>query len=384
MKTRRLFYEDCDLTRFEARVMSCEKTEKGWQVVLDATAFYPEGGGQACDIGTLGGVRVLDVQEIKEQIVHLCDGALEVGALVEGQIDWDRRFDLMQQHTGEHIVSGILHKHFGYHNTGFHVGKDVMEVDFDGPLTPEQLAMVEREANEAVWKNIPLRCWYPDPEELKNVVYRTKRELPWPVRIVQIPGVDSCACCGIHVSTTGQAGPIKVISCVKFHGGVRLEMVCGARAWRYLEQIFEQNRRISQQLSAKMPETAEAVRKLGDALSAERIRGAALEKKLAELIAESYVNQKNVLRFEPEMFGGQLRNMADQIARRCQGFAAVFSGTDENGYGYCIAAQDVDLRPLGKALNSALSGRGGGKSEAQQGTVKATRQQIEEFFGNLK
>ena len=181
MQTRKLYYEDCHLQSFTATVTGCAETAKGYEVTLDATAFYPEGGGQACDLGTLGTARVLDVRERGEEIIHLCDSALTVGSTVEGTIDWNRRFDLMQQHTGEHILSGLIHRKYGYHNVGFHMGKQAMEVDFDGPIPPEELAQLEAEANRAVWQNLPIKHWYPEPEELKQVVYRTKRELPWPV-----------------------------------------------------------------------------------------------------------------------------------------------------------------------------------------------------------
>jgi alanyl-tRNA synthetase len=191
----------------------------------------------------------------------------------------------MQQHTGEHILSGILNARFGYQNVGFHVGADVMEVDFDGPLTPEDIAWAELEANKAIWEDIPVKCWFPSPEELPNVVYRTKRALPWPVRIVQVPGFDSCACCGIHVKTTGQVGLIKILSCVKFHQGVRLEMVCGQRAYRYTADVFNQNKQISQLFSAKILETAAAARKVSDALAAEKMRSATLEKQVLGQIA---------------------------------------------------------------------------------------------------
>ena len=179
---RKLYYEDSHLTEFTARVTGCETCEKGCLVTLDATAFYPEGGGQACDVGTLGGVRVLDVRERDGDVVHLCEGPLTPGATVEGRVDRNRRFDLMQQHTGEHIVSGLLHEAFGYHNTGFHVGAEGMEVDFDGPIDPASLARIEEKANRAVWANLPLKCWYPAEEELPSIPYRTKRPLPWPVR----------------------------------------------------------------------------------------------------------------------------------------------------------------------------------------------------------
>ncbi len=384
MQTRKLYYEDCHLFSFTARVTGCEKGEKGWLITLDATAFYPEGGGQACDIGTLGGVRVLDVRERGEDILHLCDGALEVGTQVVGNIEAPRRLDLMQQHTGEHIVSGILHRRFGYHNVGFHVGKDVMEVDFDGPLTAEQLAEVEQEANEAVWQNFPLRCWIPTPEELPGVFYRTKRQLPWPVRIVEVPGVDSCACCGIHVANTGEVGIIKILSCVKFHQGVRLEMVCGGRAWKYLAAVFDQNRQVSQLFSANILETADAAKRAQDALAAEKFRTATLEKQVFGYIAESYVNKINVLHFEDGLQSTALRELAEAIGGVCGGWAAVFSGSDDGGYGYCIVTREGDLRPLGKAMAEALNGRGGGKPNAQQGRVQATREAIEAFFAEQK
>ena len=377
--TRKLYYENSHLDRFTARVTGCESQEERWKITLDATAFYPEGGGQACDTGTLGGVRVLDVREQGEEVIHLCDGPLEVGTSVEGVICWDRRFDLMQQHTGEHIVSGLLHSRFGYQNTGFHVGKDVMEVDFDGPLTPEDVAWVEEEANKAIWKNMAVKCWYPSEAELPDVVYRTKRALPWPVRIVQVGTVDSCACCGVHVAYTGEVGVIKILSCVKFHGGVRLEMVCGGRAWRYLQNVFHQNRQISQLFSAKILETAEAARKVSDALAAEKFRSAGLEKQVLAQIAESYVNCENPVHFAEDLSGGALRELAEQISLRCCGFAAVFSGSD-GSYSYCLASRDVDLRPVGKELTAALNGRGGGKPQFQQGSVKADKEQILAFF----
>lgn len=384
MRTRKLYYEDCHLCQFSACVIGCQEAPGGFLITLDATAFYPEGGGQACDLGTLGGVRVLDVQERGDDILHLCSGPLAVGTRVQGSVDYDRRFDLMQQHTGEHILSGIIHRLYGYHNTGFHVGREIMEVDFDGPIPSADLARIEQEANEAVWRNLPLRCWYPEPEELPSVIYRTKRALPWPVRIVQIPDYDSCACCGIHVAMTGEVGLIKIISCVKFHQGVRLEMVCGGRAYRYLRAVFEQNRQVSQAFSARMLETGQAAAKMNEALSAEKYRAAGLEKRLLEKIADDYVNHQNAIHFESDLSGGSLRELADRMAEYCQGFAAAFSGNDTDGYSFCIASRSRDLRELGKSMTQALNGRGGGKPGFQQGSLRATQEQIRTFFAGLR
>ena len=379
METRKLFYEDSHLRRFSARVTGCEEAENGYEITLDATAFYPEGGGEAPDVGKLGSANVLDVQERDGQIIHFCDGALTVGDTVEGEIDWARRFDLMQQHTGEHIVSGLLYEKFGYMNTGFHVGKDVMEVDFDGPISPEDLAELERKANEAVWANLELKCWIPTKEELSTVFYRTKRELPWPVRIVQVPGYDSCACCGVHVKRTGEIGLIKILSCVSLRGGVRLEMVCGERAYRHMAAIFEENRKVSQAFSAPMDATGIAAQKINEALAAEKSRAIGLQNQVLDYIAKSYVNQESVIHFEDNLDAGAVRSLAERISSVCTGRVAVFSGSDGR-YSYCLAQPGGDLRELNKALTAAFNGRGGGKPPFQQGTVSATKEEILHFF----
>ena len=380
METRKLYYEDCHLSRFSGEVLSCEKTEKGWEVILDATAFYPEGGGQACDLGTLNGVRVLDVQEKGEQVVHLCENPLPVGETVEGEIDYRRRFLLMQQHSGEHILSGVIHRRYGYHNTGFHMGSEDITVDFDGVIPPEDLPEIEAEVNRAVWENIPIRCWYPSPEELPNVFYRTKKALPWPVRIVEIPGYDSCACCGVHVANTGEIGLVKLFSVMGFRGGSRMEMACGAHALEMLNRAFAQNRLVSQAFSAKWQETGEAAQRMNQALEAEKFKSNQLQKQIFTYIEESYVNCGDVLRFEPGLQSVQIRELADAIAEVSGGVAAVFSGEDGKGYGYAMVTRQGDIREFGKELTQSLSGRGGGKPNFQQGSVAANRAEIEAFF----
>ncbi len=372
---KKLYYENPEMREFTATVLSCEQEGGRYAVLLDATAFYPEGGGQACDVGTLGDANVLDVQERQDTVVHFCDAPLAAGTQVIGLIDWERRFDLMQQHTGEHIVSGLMHRYFGLQNTGFHVGKELLEVDFDGVVTPQDIAKIELEANRAVWDNIPLRCWIPAPEELPNVFYRTKRALPWPVRIVKIGDVDSCACCGIHTATTGQVGLIKIVSCTKFHGGVRLEMACGERAYRYITAICEQNKQVSQAFSAQALQTGEAARHMSDLLTAEKFQVGKLWERIFREIAKSYVNRENVLHFEEALQPAQVRSLAEHIAGVCRGYAAVFSGST-----FCLATRDGDVRPLGQALCKALDGRGGGKGLFFQGSVSATEEEIRAFF----
>ena len=381
MPTRKLYYEDPHLQHFSARVVNCRETEKGFLVTLDATAFYPEGGGQACDLGTLGAARVLDVQEQAEEVLHLCDKPLAEGETVEGVLDWQRRFDLMQQHSGEHIVSGLVHSLLGHHNVGFHVGSDRMEIDFDGPISAEMLALIETRANEAVWLDLPINCWYPSPEELLHTFYRTKKALPWPVRIVQIPLYDSCACCGVHVKRTGEIGLIKILSCVKFHQGVRIELCCGNRALRLLQNVFEQNRQVSQAFSAKILETGAAAQKINETLAAVKYRATAFRTRLFAAIAQDYAGQSRVLHFEDTLDGGELRELATAISGHCDGLIAAFSGSDADGYSYCLTGRE-DLRQLNKEMTEALNGRGGGKPNFQQGSLKATRQQILDFFAH--
>ena len=381
MPTRKLYYEDPHLQHFSARVVNCRETEKGFLVTLDATAFYPEGGGQACDLGTLGAARVLDVQEQAEEVLHLCDKPLAEGETVEGVLDWQRRFDLMQQHSGEHIVSGLVHSLLGHHNVGFHVGSDRMEIDFDGPISAEMLALIETRANEAVWLDLPINCWYPSPEELLHTFYRTKKALPWPVRIVQIPLYDSCACCGVHVKRTGEIGLIKILSCVKFHQGVRIELCCGNRALRLLQNVFEQNRQVSQAFSAKILETGAAAQKINETLAAVKYRATAFRNRLFAAIAQDYAGQSWVLHFEDALDGGELRELATAISGHCDGLIAAFSGSDADGYSYCLTGRE-DLRQLNKEMTEALNGRGGGKPNFQQGSLKATRQQILDFFAH--
>ncbi|MFR4034950.1 MAG: alanyl-tRNA editing protein [Oscillospiraceae bacterium] len=231
MATEKLYYQDAHQAAFEARVVSCQPGKHGYDVVLDRTCFYPEGGGQPGDTGFLSGVRVTDTHERGGEIVHFCEQPLAVGQIVEGQIDYGRRFEFMQLHSGEHILSGVIHRRFGYENVGFHMGADFVTIDFSGMLTQEDLSAVEAEANEWVWKNVPIEITYPDAEALKTIPYRSKKELTGQVRIVTIPGADICACCGTHVSSTGEIGLIKIFSCVKFHDGVRLELSADGAAY---------------------------------------------------------------------------------------------------------------------------------------------------------
>ena len=380
METKKLYYVNSHTDRFSARVLSCEQTEKGFAVILDETAFYPEGGGQAADTGKLGSVRVNDVREQGEAIVHFCDGSLTVGETVEGVIDYDLRFDRMQQHTGEHIVSGLINARWGFHNTGFHMGTESTTIDFDGVIPVEALPEIELRANEAVWQNLAVKCWVPSLAELPQVAYRTKKALPWPVRIVEVPGYDSCACCGTHTAFTGEVGLIKLLSAIPFRGGTRIEMACGKRALRILNCAYEQNRQVSQAFSAKIQETGEAARKMNELLAARNYRITGLEKQIFAGIAADCAGKGDVVRFEEGLDNVAVRELADAIAEVCGGRAAVFSGSDETGYAFCLVARQGDLRQLGRDMTKELNGRGGGKPNCQQGRVGAKKAEIAAFF----
>ncbi|MBR2048798.1 MAG: alanyl-tRNA editing protein [Oscillospiraceae bacterium] len=380
MNTEKLYYTDCHLAEFTGRVVSCAASEKGWLVVLDRTAFYPEGGGQAADTGVLGDARVTYVYEDGEQVVHVCDGPLTLGETVSGRIDWPERFDRMQQHTGEHMVSGLIHARYGHHNTGFHMGATSVTIDFDGIIPAEDLPVLERLANEGVWADIPLKIWTPEPEELPNVFYRTKRALPWPVRIVQVPGYDSCACCGVHAARTGEVGLVKLLSVVRFRTGSRIEMLCGRRALDYLNVSLRENLLVSRAFSAKLDQTGVAAEQMNALLGAQKAKIAQLETQAFEAIAASCAGRGDVLIFREGLDSVLVRKLADLAADTCGGTAAVFSGSDEEGYSYCLVRRNGDLRQFGKEMNLALSGRGGGKPEFQQGSVKAGRQAVLEHF----
>jgi len=379
MATEKLYYLDSHLTTFTATVLSCEAGRHGWDVALDRTAFYPEGGGQPGDRGTLGGVTVTDTHEKDGTVIHDCEAPLEVGSKVEGKIDWDWRFEQMQQHSGEHILSGLIHEAFGYDNVGFHMGRDAVTIDFSGMIPEEALAELERRTNEKIWEDLPVQILWPDADQLAQLPYRSKKELTGQVRVVEFPGADLCACCGTHVKRTGEIGLVKILSCVKFHDGVRMEILAGKKAMEYLTGTFRQNKQISGLLSAKPMETAAAAERLQQELGDTKFRLSQLEDRLFALKAEAYAGAGNVLVFEDGLKPDGLRRLADAIQRTCGGRAAVFSPAAD-GFQYPIGEENGDLRAFTKQMNTALNGRGGGKPFFVQGSVKAARKEIEDFF----
>lgn len=379
--TEKLFYKDAFLTEFSGTVVDCREEKGQWAVILDRTAFYPEGGGQPADHGTLGNIKVFDTREKNGEILHFCDGPLPVGEAVTGSVDWARRFDFMQQHSGEHIVSGILCGKFGCDNVGFHIGHELVTIDFNAALSADDVIFVEKLANQYIWEDHPIQVSCPSPAELEKLDYRSKKELTGQVRIVSWPGADCCACCGTHVKSSGQVGMVKLISCQKFRDGVRMEMAAGGRALRWVNQIAEQNTRVSQLLSAKPGETAAAVERLQKEVYALRGRATELEERDFARKAEELTGKGDVLLIEKAMSGESLRKLCGLIKEKCGGRCAIFSGED-GVYQYVVGQDGGDLRELARQINSGLNGRGGGKPEFIQGSVKASAEQIQEFLGN--
>lgn len=379
-ETKKLYYEDVYKKEFTAKVLECRQGKKGYEVILDQTAFYSEGGGQPGDTGSLGEAAVTDVHEKNGELIHCTDRALEPGTEVQGQINWARRFDLMQQHSGEHIVSGLVHEAFGYDNVGFHMGSDVITIDFSGMLDEAQMAEIEAKANQIIWENQEVEIFYPSEEELKELEYRSKKELSGWVRIVRFPGADTCACCGTHVTRTGEIGMVKLLSVVKFREGVRMEMISGRRVLDYLNMVNEQNRQISVKLSAKMDKTAQAVARLQDENFALKGRVHSLEENFIVNEAAKWNDCENPLLFENGMEAGSVQKLADAVLQVCKGRCAVFSRNADGSYKYAIGEKDGELRQFTKDMNAALNGRGGGKPFFVQGSVQASEKEIRAFF----
>lgn len=380
-RTKRLFDADPTTVRFDATVLACQANGDVYEVVLDRTAFFPDEGGQPCDTGVLGSVEVSAVSEREGVIFHTVKHPLVVGAVVTGEILSERRLRHMQNHTGEHILSAILHRHYGLHNVGFHLGKDDVTADFDGELTAQEIAHVEMLANRIVCECHPVRGYYPEASELAHMEYRSKLELAENVRIVEIEGVDRCACCAPHVSNTGEVGLIKILQCVRYKGGVRIHLCCGYDALAAFCAEHEQIRAICSALSVKHGEAHEGVARLLEEHG--RVRGecAALKRKLFDCkLAQIEQTEGNLCLFEEEDDPAVLRYFLNGAKEKCGGVCALFRGDDEKGYKYMIASRYTDLRSMAGEINRAIFGRGGGSSEMIQGSCTATRAQICTYF----
>ena len=387
--TEQLYYQDSYIKKFKAVVVSCSPNGDKFEAVLDRTAFFPEGGGQGADTGVLRienrEIKVLDVQERNGEIIHFIDEEVLSGQEIIGKLDFQERFSKMQQHTGEHIVSGIVHRRFGYENVGFHLGKEEVTMDYNGPLTSEELRSIEYEANQVVAENREIRAYFPEAEELEKIPYRSKKELQGRVRIVEIPNCDICACCAPHVRTTGNVGMIKITNAIRYKGGMRLWIACGMRALEDYNQKQASVVQISNMLSAKQQEVAEAVKRLTEEIQQLKEKAAKMQEKLVMGYLESEKEalkenpNANLLLFEKELDAVAMRNFVNAGMEFTKGVCGAFVGDEKQGFRYVLGSCG-DIREIGKKLNAAFQGKGGGKPPMIQGSLVGEEEKIREFL----
>ena len=382
MDTIKLFYENAFITAFEGVVVSCEPRKDGFAVALDCTAFNPEGGGQAGDTGVLGGVRVTDTHEKAGVIWHWTDAPLPVGQTVHGELDWAERFRKMQNHSGEHVVSGLVHAKYGYDNVGFHLGDDGCTIDFSGELTREQLDEIEREANAVVWRNVPITARFPAPEELKALDYRSKLDLTENVRIVTVEGVDMCACCAPHVERTGQIGAIKLLDFMRHRGGVRIWLKAGADALRDYGARYAATAAISALLNVPQADVVPAAEKLLQARDDLKFELTALRRSAIEARAAALTPTDGHLALFADGEDADLRLLVNAGMEKCGGVCAAFSGADGD-FRFVMGSRTRDMRAFAKEIREPLAARGGGQERMISGRSAADRAAIEAFFRDL-
>lgn len=368
--TIKLYDIDSHLSEFSATVISCENAV----AVLDKTAFFPEGGGQTSDTGFIDGVKVNDVQIKDGVIYHYLEKDIEIGKEVNCVLDWDERFRKMQNHSGEHIISGIVHSLYDYDNVGFHLSKTEMTMDFNGMLTRDDLLKIELLANKAVWENVKFNCYY--PENLENLEYRSKLDLTEDVRIVEIENYDRCACCAPHVNFSSEIGMIKILDFEKNKGGVRLWVKCGIDALSDYNQKYQSGLKISSLLCAEQGNIAEAVEKLVENESELKFKIGDLKRRLIAEKVKAFCGESEITaEFETDMDIKELQLYADSLYKKSGGIRGVFSGK-EGEYFFAIVGDEAPLQELFKNMKSALNIRGGGRGSMVQGTVFATKDDI--------
>ncbi len=378
--TSKLYLNDSYVKEFTAKVQSCEKTGENYAVILDQTAFFAEGGGQSADKGEINGISVLDVQEKGEDIIHTLKKPLAVGETVTGKIDWELRFSRMQNHCAEHILSGVIHKMYGYNNVGFHMNDSLITFDVDGLLTAEDIEKVEGMANKAVFQNAKITVSYPTLQEFNNIDCRSKIELSKGVRLIMVEGFDTCACCAPHPRRAGEIGVIKIVNFGAFKGGTRIEMVAGNLALKDYSYLHNASKAIMKQLSAKREEIVQQVQKLGDDLAVARGEIKALNEKLAAATLKTEKIGNTIIGFTKDADFNVLRNIANDKLNDAE-VIALISKNEVNVYNYLIASKDGDVRELTKAINEQFSGKGGGKPNCTQGKLTAENQtQISDFI----
>lgn len=390
MSTKKLYDIDAYLTEFEAIVISCKEVDdqnacKGngckYEVVLDQTLFFPEEGGQTPDKGTLNNIEVLDVQIEKDVIVHFLNESLKEGSLVKGKIDWQHRFFNMQQHSGEHLFSGLAYRKYGFKNVGFHLSNQIVTMDFDGVFTECQLEEMEWEINQAIVDNVEIKTGYPSKEELAQLEYRSKIEIDGDVRIVEISGYDICACCAPHVKRTGEIGIFKIQTAQNYKGGMRISFLCGFRALQEYRKKAQIITNLSGILTTNQDNLAEHVSKLKTQVQSLKTQLSNAKQSMMEIkLAEIPIEQKNVLLFERDLEVHVVRNVVNKLVEKHEGVCGVFVGNDESGYTFIIGSKSMNCKEVAAKLRDELHARGGGSVQMIQGSVNATMAQINKIF----
>ena len=381
--TERL-YDNSKLTTFEATVTSCSPAGKYYELTLDRSAFFPEGGGQKGDVGLIDSVKVLDTYEKNGEVVHKCTAPIEAGMQVCGEVDADIRLRRMQNHSGEHLLMGFIHRKTGFENVGFHLGSDDVTLDLDGVIPTETLIECEFLANKAIAADLPVTISYPGSESLKKLEYRSKLEMTENVRIVTIEGVDVCACCAPHVASTGQIGIIKVLSAESYKGGTRLHILCGLDAFELIRNRMDELSAISRLLSAKPEKILEQTKRLIDENDALKRQLADIEQRKAARIISSLSNSTrgSFCVFTEGLNTASMRDIANEAVKLTDGAAGIFC-KNENGWNYIIASDSLPLRSMSAQINSALNGKGGGSDKMLQGSCMAERSAIEDVIKKL-
>lgn len=356
-----LYYKDNYLTTFDAVVKECIN-DKAIKVVLDKTAFYPEGGGQPSDIGKLNDVNVLRVEVKNDIIYHIVDKEIPVGTKVKGEIDWDYRFLNMQSHTAEHIVSGIICKMYSTVNVGFHIGKDFITMDFPVDISKDDLRNIEKLANQAVYKNIKIEEKIYSPEEAKSLEYRSKIELHEDIRIVKIEGYDICACCGVHVSRTGEIGTIKLLKVEKYKTGVRIYMLVGLKAIEDYTNKYEEVNKISALLSLKPNEVYIGVENQSKEIEELRREIVSLKNKIYRKEISNFSERENIVVHHADMEMNEMKNYCNLLKEKATNIAGVVS----NGR-FLMMSDNVDLKSVLNELKTEFDIKGGGNSQLIQG-----------------
>ena len=378
--TEKLYYKDAYMTEFDAVVISCAELEGGYDILLDRTAFFPNEGGQYSDRGMLGSVRVLNVTEKEGVIHHHTESPIAVGTSVHGAVDFDERYEKMQCHTAEHILSGLIHKYHGLNNVGFHLGADDVTMDISAPLTREELDKIEALANEVVYKNIEVIDSFPSPEELKNIDYRSKLDFTDNVRIVKIGEYDSCACCAPHVKHTGEIGLIKILDFSKLRGGIRIHITAGRRAVRYFRECYKHISAVSASLSVPKNEIGEGVEKLLCELASVKAEYSSYRISVMERAAESVSNTEgNAVFVFRDAATDELIAFSNKAIDKISGILVLLSVKDGD-YKYVISSRTVNLREKIGEINKSLLGRGGGKPNLVQGSFACDYNKIFEYF----